>query len=155
MQSCIYPSIVGPLHIAVSSKGLQRISFSPLSLHTTPLHSHPVLTQLDEYFAKTRKTFQLTFDLQGTEFQKSVWKALANIPYGETRSYGAIAKELGSPMASRAVGGANHNNPIPIIFPCHRVVGSKGALTGFAGGLSIKTQLLRHEGLRVLGAKVL
>jgi methylated-DNA-[protein]-cysteine S-methyltransferase len=101
--------------------------------------------QLDEYFAGTRRTFELPLELAGTEFQRSVWRALLTIPYGETRSYGQIARQIGRPAAVRAVGAANGRNPLAIVAPCHRVVGSTGKLTGFAGGLRAKAFLLELE----------
>jgi methylated-DNA-[protein]-cysteine S-methyltransferase len=111
---------------------------------------HPILVaterQLAEYFAGRRKGFDLRLDFAGTEFQKKVWRALLTIPFGETRSYAQIAKQIGHPKAVRAVGAANGRNPISIVAPCHRVIGSSGALTGFAGGLGVKAQLLRLEG---------
>ncbi len=102
--------------------------------------------QLAEYFAGTRNRFDLELDFQGTEFQKKVWKALLSIPFGQTRSYLEIAIQIGHPAAVRAVGAANGKNPISIIAPCHRVIGSSGALTGFAGGLAAKQLLLTLEG---------
>ena len=102
--------------------------------------------QLKEYFAGERRTFDLTLDLAGTDFQRKVWSALLSIPYGETRSYGEIAAQIGHPGAVRAVGAANSRNPVSIIAPCHRVIGSTGKLTGFAGGLDAKAQLLTLEG---------
>jgi methylated-DNA-[protein]-cysteine S-methyltransferase len=112
--------------------------------------SHPVLVeterQLAEYFAGRRKVFDLALDFAGTEFQKKVWQALLTIPFGETRSYAQIARQIGRPTAMRAVGAANGRNPISIVAPCHRVIGSSGKLTGFAGGLDVKAQLLRLEG---------
>ena len=111
---------------------------------------HPVLVeterQLAEYFAGRRKAFDLTLDFAGTEFQKKVWRALLTIPFGETRSYAQIARQIGDPKAVRAVGAANGRNPISIVAPCHRVIGSNGKLTGFAGGLDVKAHLLRLEG---------
>jgi len=111
---------------------------------------HPVLVeaerQLREYFAGRRQAFELELDLAGTPFQRSVWKALLTIPFGQTRTYGEIAKQVGRPSASRAVGAANGQNPVAIVAPCHRVIGSTGALTGFGGGLDVKEQLLRLEG---------
>jgi methylated-DNA-[protein]-cysteine S-methyltransferase len=101
--------------------------------------------QLHEYFAGKRNRFELELDFAGTEFQKKVWAALLTIPFGETRSYGEIAVQIGSPKAVRAVGAANGKNPISIIAPCHRVIGASGALTGFAGGLDIKKLLLSLE----------
>ena len=102
--------------------------------------------QLKQYFAGERNDFELPLNAAGTEFQHAVWSALSKIPFGEMRSYGDIAREIGRPTAVRAVGAANGRNPIPIIIPCHRVIGSDGSLTGFAGGLDIKTKLLVLEG---------
>lgn len=101
--------------------------------------------QLTEYFAGMRKNFELPLNPKGTEFQKKVWQALCTIPYGETRSYSEIAMQVGNPKACRAVGGANHRNPILILIPCHRVVGAGGDLTGFACGLETKRYLLKLE----------
>lgn len=101
--------------------------------------------QLTEYFQGRRKIFDLPIKPQGTEFQKKVWAALGSIPYGETRTYGKIAAQIGNPKACRAVGGANNKNPILLLIPCHRVVGADGALTGFACGLKMKEYLLRLE----------
>jgi len=110
---------------------------------------HPVLAeaagQLAAYFAGERRTFDLPLDFRGTAFQKRVWTALLDIPFGETRSYAQIAHAIGAPTASRAVGAANGRNPLSIVAPCHRVVGANGALTGFAGGLEAKRFLLAHE----------
>ena len=102
--------------------------------------------QLMEYFAGKRTTFELPLDPSGTEFQRRVWDALRTIPYGVTTSYGALARRLGDVHATRAVGAANGQNPIPIVIPCHRVVGSRGELTGFGGGIDRKRWLLEHEG---------
>lgn len=103
--------------------------------------------QLDEYFLGNCREFTCPLDLSGTDFQKRCWDALCKIPYGKTCSYADLAKDVGSPRAFRAVGQANHNNPVPIIVPCHRVIGSNGALTGYGGGLSIKEKLLELEGI--------
>jgi len=100
---------------------------------------------LRAYFAGEREAFTVPLDFQGTPFQKQVWAALLTIPFGETRSYGEIARQIGRPGASRAVGAANGRNPISIIAPCHRVIGSTGKLTGFAGGLAAKARLLGLE----------
>lgn len=105
-----------------------------------------VLKQLAEYFAAGRRTFDLPLAPRGTEFQRRVWRALREIPYGETISYGELARRIGMPSASRAVGLANGANPLPILVPCHRVIGADGSLTGFGGGLPIKRQLLALEG---------
>lgn len=101
--------------------------------------------QLDEYFSGERREFDIPLEPEGTQFQKKVWDALIGIPYGVTRSYSEIADGVGSPKAARAVGMANHVNPIPIIIPCHRVVGKSGRLVGYAGGLDMKTALLELE----------
>jgi methylated-DNA-[protein]-cysteine S-methyltransferase len=101
--------------------------------------------QLGEYFSGTRTEFDLPLELNGSEFQKKVWRALRKIPFGETRSYISLAKAVGSATAVRAVGAANGKNPLSIIVPCHRVVGANGALIGFAGGLEVKAKLLAHE----------
>jgi methylated-DNA-[protein]-cysteine S-methyltransferase len=115
-------------------------------------------SQLDEYFNGKRKVFDLPLNLNGTDFQIDVWKALQAIPFGETRSYGEIAAIIGKPKASRAVGMANNRNPIVIIVPCHRVIGRDGSLTGFGGGIELKRRLLELENVsyadrRVLSAK--
>ena len=101
--------------------------------------------ELKEYFAGERKEFAVPVRLTGTEFQKKVWAALAEIPYGETATYGEIAARIGKPKACRAVGTANHHNPVPIIVPCHRVIGAGGSLTGYGGGLEVKAYLLTLE----------
>lgn len=111
----------------------------------TPLTAQGA-AELDEYFSGRRKTFSVVLSPHGTEFQRSVWQALRAVPYGETRSYGQIAAAVGRPRAARAVGMANHDNPLLIFTPCHRIVGSGGALTGFACGLEVKRRLLELEG---------
>ncbi|WP_438444808.1 methylated-DNA--[protein]-cysteine S-methyltransferase [Gorillibacterium sp. sgz5001074] len=103
--------------------------------------------QLKDYFGGSRTSFDLPLDLRGTPFQLQVWRALGQIPYGQIRSYKQIAEAIGSPKAVRAVGGANNRNPVPIIIPCHRVIGAGGALVGYGGGLPIKQFLLHHEGI--------
>lgn len=146
------PSPVGDLVLTASETGLTGVYFptsrtQPRSLRrgTNDLLNR-VAAQLQEYFAGTRTTFDLPLEPSGTDFQLSVWELLRNIPYGVTTSYGELARRLGDPKATRAVGAANGANPIPIIVPCHRVVGSKGELTGFGGGLDRKRWLLEHEG---------
>ena len=109
--------------------------------------------QLTEYFARTRTTFELPLDPAGTIFQREVWDLLRTIPYGTTTSYGELARHLGDPRATRAVGAATGKNPIPIIVPCHRVVGANGYLTGFGGGLDRKRWLLEHEGALLMLAR--
>lgn len=108
---------------------------------------HEAARQLGDYFAGTRQEFALPLDFAGTDFQKAVWQALLTIPFGQTRSYSDIARQIGRPSAVRAVGAANGKNPISIIAPCHRVIGASGALTGFAGGLPAKETLLSLEGI--------
>lgn len=121
----------------------------PFESTPRPTDGHPVLTQaaeqLAQYFAGDRQEFTVPLDPSGTEFQQSVWTALAAIPYGTTCSYRELARRLGRPTATRAVGAANGRNPLSIFLPCHRVVGADGSLTGFAGGLDTKAWLLRHE----------
>jgi len=117
----------------------------------TPADNDPVLikvqSQLEEYFAGQRRHFDIELDFQGTGFQQQVWAALLTIPYGETRTYSQIARQVGNEKAVRAVGAANGRNPISIIAPCHRVIGASGELTGFAGGLDAKQILLGLEGV--------
>ena len=149
------PSPVGTLTLAASDAGLVAILWEDdrpgrVALGRTQANDdHPVLVaaceQLARYFAGTLTAFDLPLDPRGTAFQRAVWAALLTIPYGETRSYGAIAAQVGRPSASRAVGAANGRNPLSIVAPCHRVVGSTGALTGFAGGLAAKRHLLALE----------
>ena len=144
-------SPVGKLKLVASDHGLAAILWendNPRRVRlgeTTEDNSHPVLLeterQLKDYFDGKRTSFSVELDLVGTAFQKNVWEALLGIPLGETRSYGQLAKQLGKPRATRAVGAANGRNPISIIVPCHRVIGSDGKLTGFAGGLGIKEHL--------------
>lgn len=148
-------SPVGPLLLAASDAGLHAIEF-PESRH--PLKRgpdwregrHPLLRQahrqLDAYFAGERRGFDLPLAPAGTAFQRHVWRTLATIPYGTTISYATLAARIGRPGASRAVGAANGRNPLPIVLPCHRVVGADGALTGFGGGLPTKRFLLELEG---------
>jgi len=109
-----------------------------------------VKKQLDEYFDKKRTVFDVPLNPKGTEFQKRDWEELVKIPYGETRSYGEIAKALGIPKGARAVGLANNRNPVSIIIPCHRVIGSDGKLVGYGGGLPVKVALLKLEGSRFI-----
>ncbi len=148
-------SPVGILTLIATEKGLAAILWEddkPNRVKVTAGEtdkSHPVLLecekQLNEYFAGKRKEFSVKLDPVGTEFQKSVWRQLSKIPFGETRSYGELAKKLGNPKAGRAVGAANGKNPLSIVVPCHRVIGADGKLTGFAGGLENKEKLLKLE----------
>ena len=151
-------SPVGKLKLVATDDGLAGILWendrpSPVRLNTeTEDAGHPVLVeterQLEEYFAGRRKEFAVRLDVAGTPFQRKVWNALLTIPFGETRSYGEIARQIGNPDAVRAVGAANGRNPVSIITPCHRVIGSTGKLTGFAGGLDVKARLLALEAKR-------
>lgn len=148
-------SEVGELKLIASDRGLAAILWendNPARVKLDPgerRDDHPVLTeagrQLAEYFSGQRQRFSIPLAPSGTEFQKTVWRALAGIPFGETRSYLQIAQQLGNPKATRAVGAANGRNPISIVIPCHRVIGSDGRLTGFAGGMAAKAYLLDLE----------
>jgi methylated-DNA-[protein]-cysteine S-methyltransferase len=157
-MSYAYKTITSPagkLKLVASDKGLAGIFFRDDDSSLGPLNplveepNHPMLLeterQLHEYFDGARKTFTVPLDFNGTEFQKKVWQTLLSIPFGETRSYGDIARQLGNPTASRAVGAANGRNPISIIAPCHRVIGASGKLTGYGGGLDVKEMLLALE----------
>lgn len=151
----VVQSPVGKLKLVASDKGLMAILWendNPRRVRLSDLVEdarHPVLVeterQLGEYFAGKRKAFSIALDMKGTQFQKNVWEALLAIPFGETRNYGQLAKQLGNPRATRAVGAANGRNPLSIVVPCHRVIGSTGKLTGFAGGLETKALLLSLE----------
>ena len=149
----ICPSPVGALLLVHDGKGLCRLQFQdgthPLAINEnwkkcrTPFLD--VIKQLEQYFAGRLQRFTLPLSLEGTEFQRAVWGALKAIPHGKTASYGTIAKKIGNPKASRAVGAANGQNPVSIIVPCHRVIGANGKLVGYGGGLPIKTALLELE----------
>jgi methylated-DNA-[protein]-cysteine S-methyltransferase len=123
-------------------KPLEKLHISDTEIHDSV---NDAITQLDEYFAGSRRDFELPLDLQGTEFQVAAWNALAGIPYGRTASYGQQAASIGRPKAVRAIGGANGRNPVAIVLPCHRIVGADGSLTGFGGGIEVKKWLLDHE----------
>lgn len=123
-----------------------RVMLQPMVENKDNAVLNQAAQQLAEYFDGRRDRFDLALDFHGTDFQKEVWAALLTIPFGQTRSYGEIAKQIGRPAAVRAVGAANGRNPISIIAPCHRVIGSTGRLTGFAGGLKAKEMLLALEG---------
>lgn len=152
----IYDSPVGPLLIGGQDGNLDFLSFAQSSDRPVQIGNDWVKSiepfkricgELDQYFNKDLVNFSIPYRLQGSQFQKAVWKELARIPFGKLRSYGDIAKILGQPGASRAVGLANNANPLPIIIPCHRVIGANGKLVGFGGGMNIKIQLLEHEGI--------
>ena len=148
----VVDSPVGGLRLAASEAGLTAITW-----HDAPANGEDrsptcetlqqAEQELREYFSGQRRVFSIPLDMQGTEFQLAVWRALLEIPFGTTRSYGELAASLGNPQACRAVGAANGRNPIPIVVPCHRVIGSTGKLTGFGGGLPMKEFLLRLEAL--------
>ena len=150
------PSPIGPLTAIASDQGLRALLLERESEGRVPTPEvlderpeHPVIEQtareLGEYFAGERTEFSVPLDPEGSEFQQAVWRVLREIPYGETISYGEQARRLGDMRKARAVGAANGRNPISIIVPCHRVIGSSGALTGYAGGLEMKRTLLELE----------
>ena len=160
-------SAIGPLFLAASRQGLVALEFDARlpgqqSIRPNPRHlreeqkdftfesaarlMRPYVNELEEYFAGERRDFTFPLDLRGTDFQRSCWRALLAIPYGETRSYGDIARAVGKPNAFRAVGMANNRNPIAIVVPCHRVIASDGTLCGYGGGLDVKRRLLELEG---------
>ena len=151
-------SPVGKLKLVASAQALVAVLWEREQPNRVKLDimnldpRHPPLIeaerQLTEYFSGVRTEFDLPLEPHGSEFQKKVWQALRKIPFGETRSYLALAKELGSANAVRAVGAANGKNPLSIVVPCHRVIGTDGALTGFAGGLEVKAKLLDFESSR-------
>lgn len=153
MYYCYLETPIGELLLAGENNALCMIGFPQGSMRREPepdwIYNEKPLTearrQLRDYFAGKRKVFDLPLQLSGTEFQVSVLQALQEVPYGETVSYGDIAHRIGRPRAVRAVGAANGRNPIPIVIPCHRVIGSTGDLTGFGGGLDTKEALLRLE----------
>jgi methylated-DNA-[protein]-cysteine S-methyltransferase len=157
-----FASKVGELKLVANDSRLAAILWEndkPDRVRLGPMREapdNPILMrtaqQLREYFAGTRSRFDLELEFTGTEFQKKVWAALLTIPFGETRSYSEIARQIGNPNAVRAVGAANGKNPISIVAPCHRVIGASGKLTGFAGGLEAKEQLLMLEGCEWSGA---
>ena len=154
MIFCYMEAPVGRLLIAADEIALRDISFEKSRHRRAPDREwtegtsallHQTVTQLSEYFGGKRREFEVPLGPTGTEFQLHVWRALLEIPFAETASYSQIAARIGRPSAVRAVGSANGRNPIPIIIPCHRVIGSDGALTGFGGGLDVKEFLLRLE----------
>jgi methylated-DNA-[protein]-cysteine S-methyltransferase len=150
METGYYHSPIGCLELKADDEGLVSLHFCDKTKPQTK-SDHPVIrqsfAQLDEYFAGKRRSFELPLSAKGTEFQKKVWDALLQIPYGKTVSYSEIAKTIGRPKACRAVGLANGKNPIAIIIPCHRVIAAGGGLGGYAYGLEIKKKLLEIEHL--------
>ncbi|MCI5209330.1 MAG: methylated-DNA--[protein]-cysteine S-methyltransferase [Candidatus Electrothrix sp. ATG2] len=155
----IVPTSIGLLEIIIDDHFLFRISFPASENSSTVCKQNPVIclpsddhlllcrvkAQLNEYFQGNRQKFDLPLHLEGTVFQQAVWKCMLDIPYGETRTYGEVAEALGNRNKARAVGGAANKNPLPMVIPCHRVVGSSGSLTGFAGGAEVKKFLLDLE----------
>lgn len=167
LYSTTFTSPIGPLFLAASAVGLVALEFDARlpgqqSIRPNPRHlrqeqatvtfepsetrMQPYLAELNEYFAGHRRKFSFPLDLRGTDFQLACWRALVAIPYGETRSYAAIARAVGKPNAFRAVGMANNRNPVAIVVPCHRVIASDGTLCGYGGGLDVKRRLLELEG---------
>lgn len=170
LHSTTFTSPVGPLFLAASERGLVALEFdarlpgqqtirpNPRDLRSERSKARNVqfeesagalqsyVRELKEYFAGQRRAFTFALDLRGTDFQKACWRALLAIPYGETRSYGDIARAVGRPQGFRAVGMANNRNPVAIVVPCHRVIASDGTLCGYGGGLDIKRKLLELEG---------
>ena len=156
LHSTTHPTPVGELTLVASDHGLRAVVWPTSSLKRARVtgrphrnSDHPILQtttrQLDEYFAGERTTFDIPLDLDGTRFQVAAWRSLAQIPFGSTTTYGHQAAGLGIPTAARAIGAANGANPVCIVLPCHRVIGSDGSLTGFGGGLPVKRWLLDHE----------
>ena len=159
LSTTLLPTPIGVLTLVASERGLRAVIFESEKSERrfegalTDDPRHPVLVdtvdQLEAYFAGDLKEFDLPLDLVGTEFQLLAWRALATIPYGETVSYAEQARRIGRPSAVRAVGAANGRNPVPVVLPCHRVIGSNGSLTGFGGGVDTKARLLDLEQGRV------
>jgi methylated-DNA-[protein]-cysteine S-methyltransferase len=148
MRYAVMSTPLGELTLVSSEKGLVSIHFGTQVPHDSMIDERAneiYIRQIEEYFQGRRTQFDFPLDFRGTPFQMAVWRELLEIPYGQTRTYGEIAKRLGKPSAARAVGMANHDNRIPIVIPCHRVVGHDGSLTGYAGGLHFKQQLLNIE----------
>jgi methylated-DNA-[protein]-cysteine S-methyltransferase len=152
MRYTISETPIGNLVLAGDDAGLRHILFAGDEIPPGWTRDHAFLAaarrQIAEYFAGARQVFDLPLAPAGTAFQQRVWRALLEIPYGRTESYGALAQRIGQPRAARAVGLANNRNPLPIVIPCHRVIGASGALTGYGGGLHVKERLLALEGSR-------
>ncbi len=143
-----YPTSLGPMTVASDGTAVTHVLFGTHVLEGRAAPSeltNRTANELQEYLAGKRTAFDIPLAPAGTEFQRAVWKALQNIPYGQTRSYADIAAVVGNPKATRAVGSANNRNPIAVLIPCHRVVGANGKLTGYAGGLALKQRLLDLE----------
>ncbi len=149
MYQLYYKCPVGQIKLTADDKyilGVEFINRKVKNSSDLPKHLLLAKSQLDEYFAKKRNKFDLPLKLEGTDFQKKVWKKLEKIPFGKTKSYKDLANEIKNPKSVRAVGGANNKNKFAIFIPCHRVIGANGSLTGYAGGLKFKEYLLQHEG---------
>jgi methylated-DNA-[protein]-cysteine S-methyltransferase len=137
---------IGTIEVKYSDNGIVSLSFTNYTEINYTIHTaNDCIVQLEQYFSGDRKTFDLALDLKGTLFQKNVWSELLKIPFGETETYINIAKKLGNPNKLRAVGNANGKNPVPIIVPCHRIIGADGSLVGYGGGIWRKKWLLKHE----------
>lgn len=153
-NTAYYSSKIGILKICYTNTHITHLQFADantdISLSIPSELSNRAIEQVREYLDEKRRYFDLPLQLQGTDFQLKVWKALCEIPFGETRSYKQIAEKIGNSKAIRAVGMANNKNPIAVIVPCHRVIGSNGKLVGYAGGLKIKQRLLRIEKNKLL-----
>ena len=149
MEFWMFETPVGCMAVGEEDGALVRLWLPNQPMPRLMPHKTPLLEraqgQILEYFNGQRQVFDLPLSPVGTQFQQKVWKALLDIPYGETESYGELAARIGCPGGARAVGLANRNNPLPILIPCHRVVGAKGTLTGYAGGVELKQKLLEHE----------
>ena len=158
MELTVFDTPIGPLGLGEEEGAIVRLYLPGRPLPRLMPHDTPLLAegrrQLLEYFAGARRAFDLPLDPRGTPFQLRCWQALREIPYGTVSTYGRQALRVGCPRGFRAVGMANHSNPIPIIIPCHRVVGADGRLTGFASGLAHKQALLELEGVEVRGGRV-
>ncbi|MFC4767633.1 methylated-DNA--[protein]-cysteine S-methyltransferase [Effusibacillus consociatus] len=152
----VFPSPIGPIYVVVDQRGVRKVALTEEEWqeYQTELGNIPqdselcrnTVQQLDEYFKGTRRTFDLPLSVEGTDFRKKVWQQLLSIPYGEVRSYADIAKAVGKPKGPRAIGQANRANPLPILIPCHRVIGKNGDLVGYAGTRTdLKTVLLELE----------
>ena len=152
MNHFVYAMPPGRLTIVADDRGIARVLFGDVDApgpRRPSALTNTAATQLQEYFAGKRRAFDVPLSPQGTDFQLRVWRELRTIPYGQTRTYRDIAEAIGSPKGFRAVGLANNKNPLPILIPCHRVIGADGRLVGYAGGVKIKRYLLELEGVDV------
>jgi methylated-DNA-[protein]-cysteine S-methyltransferase len=155
-QKAYYRSPIGLLEVKQTQAGIASISFvtrGPAESGAVPAELRAAVRQLDEYFRGRRTEFSLALELRGTPFQRRVWRRLQKIPFGRTVSYGELAAAIGRPRAARAVGQANHQNPVSVVIPCHRVIGADGGLAGYGGGLWRKRWLLAHERSSAISAR--